>query len=92
MFRKNLGGGIQGEANKDGSIFISESIEPGSAQERQVLAHEMKHLTEMKIGKLSYDDNHIKWNGMEYPRKDGKIFYEGQWMQEGSKNFPWEKH
>jgi hypothetical protein len=92
LYRKKLDGGIQAEANDDGTIFIDESVEPGSAEERQILSHEMKHLTDMKIGKMKYDDNHIKWNGIEYPRENGKILYEGEWVEEGGKEFPWEKH
>tara|TARA_R110000765_G_scaffold279277_1_gene376947 strand:- start:471 stop:833 length:363 start_codon:yes stop_codon:yes gene_type:complete len=92
LYRKKLDGGIQAEANDDGTIFIDESVEPGSAEERQILSHEMKHLTDMKIGKMKYDDNHIKWNGIEYPRENGKILYEGKWVEEGGKEFPWEKH
>tara|TARA_R110000824_G_scaffold348968_1_gene535837 strand:+ start:459 stop:824 length:366 start_codon:yes stop_codon:yes gene_type:complete len=92
LYRKKLGEGIQAEANNDGTIFIAQSVEPGSAEERQILTHEMKHLTDMKIGKMKYDDNWIKYNGMEYPRAEGKILYEGEWIDEGSKEFPWEKH
>ena len=77
LYRKKLDGGIQAEANDDGTIFIDESVEAG---------------TDMKIGKLKYDDNWIKWNGAEYPRKEGKILYEGEWVDEGGKEFPWEKH
>ena len=68
------------------------SVQPGSDEERQILAHEMKHLTDMKTGKLSYTDENIKWNGMSYPRANGKILYNDQWIPEGSKEFPWEKH
>ena len=92
LYRKKLGKGIQAEANSDGTIFVDVSIEPGSEEERKILAHEMRHLTDMKIGKLKYDDNHLKYNGIEYPRQDGFILYEGEWISEGSKNLPWEKH
>ena len=92
LYRKKLDGGIQAEANKDGTIFIDESVEEGSAQERQILSHEMKHLTDMKIGKLAYDDDYIKWNGQEYLRKKGKILFNGEWVPEGSQDFPWEQH
>ena len=92
LYRKKLDGGIQAEANKDGTIFIDESVEEGSAQERQILSHEMRHLTDMKIGKLAYDDDYIKWNGKEYPRKQGKILFDGEWGPEGGKDFPWEQH
>ena len=90
VLRKNLKGGVMGEANNDGSIFISDKIEEGSSEERQVLAHEMKHMTAMKLGKLAYDDNYIKWNGESFPRKNGKILFEGKWIPEGDRNFPWE--
>jgi len=91
VLRKSLKSGVLGEANSDGSIFIHKKVAPGSEQEQHVLMHEMVHMTDMKVGKLAYDDNHIKWNGEIYPRKNGKIFYEEQWIPEGSKDFPWEK-
>ena len=91
VLRKNLEGGVLGEANNDGSIFIHKKVEPGSEQEQHVLMHEMVHMTDMKVGKLAYDDNHIMWNGEIHPRKNGKIFYQDKWIPEGSKDFPWEK-
>ena len=91
VLRKSLKGGVLGEANNDGSIFIHKKVKPGSEQEQHIIMHEMVHMTDMKLGKLAYDDNHIKWNGEIYPRKDGKIFYQEQWIPEGSKDFPWEK-
>lgn len=92
LFRKTLGNNIQAEANDDGTIFIDNSVEPGSAEERQILMHEMKHLTDMKIGKMKYTDNDITWNGAKYPRAEGKILFEGKWIPEGGKQLPWEKH
>ena len=91
VLRKNLKGGILGEANNDGSIFIHKDVIPGSDQEKEVIMHEMVHQTDMKVGKLAYDDNFIKWMGTKYDRKNGKIFYNNEWVEEGSKDFPWEK-
>ena len=91
VLRKKLGGGVLGEANNDGSIFIHEKVVPGSEQQQHILMHEMVHQTDMKIGKLAYDDNFIKWDGEIYDRKNGKIFYNNEWVPEGSKDFPWEK-
>ena len=91
VLRKSLKGGVLGEANNDGSIFIHKKVKPGSEQEQHILMHEMVHMTDMKIGKLDYDDNHIKWNGVVYPRKGGKILYQDQWIPEGDKSFPWEQ-
>ena len=92
LYRKKLDGDIQAEANNDGTIFIDESVEAGSAEERQILIHEMKHLTDMKIGKMKYTDNSLTWNGQEYPRAEGKVLFEGEWVDEGGKQFPWEQH
>tara|TARA_Y100000593_G_C4069936_1_gene218627 strand:+ start:42 stop:464 length:423 start_codon:yes stop_codon:yes gene_type:complete len=94
VIRKELGEGIKGEANMDGSIYISNDIVPGSKEEREVLIHEMRHVTDMKIGKLKYEDDYIKYNGETYERKtiDGvdMIQFEGEWYQAGDNNFPWE--
>ena len=46
VIRKPLAEGILGEANMDGSIFISDKIIPGSEEERQVINHEMRHATD----------------------------------------------
>ena len=91
VLRKELEGSILGESNNDGSIFISNKLIPGSPEEKHVIMHEMVHQTDMKVGKLAYSDNYLKWNGEIYNRQDGMIEYEGQWMPEGSKDFPWEK-
>ena len=92
VLRKKLAGGIKAEANIDGSIFLDKSVEPGSEQERAILLHEMKHLVDMKTGKLSYTDNDITWMGESYKREKGMINYNGKWTPEGSKDFPWEQH
>ena len=69
VIRVPLEEGVLGEANMDGSIYISDMIEPDSYQERQTISHEMRHATDMKIGKLEYADDYIKWNGIMFPRK-----------------------
>ncbi len=92
VIRKKLVGGVKAEANIDGSIFLDTSVEPNSEQERAILLHEMKHLVDMKTGKLSYTDDSITWMGQEYERKNGKIEFQGKWVPEGSKEFPWEQH
>ena len=92
VIRKPLPKGIMGEANNDGSIFISDKVIPGSAEERKILMHEMKHMVDMKVGKLAYTDNDITWMGESYERKNGKINYNGEWLPEGDTTFPWEQH
>tara|TARA_R110002020_G_scaffold40776_4_gene120366 strand:+ start:756 stop:1178 length:423 start_codon:yes stop_codon:yes gene_type:complete len=94
VIRKPLGDNIMGEANMDGSIYLSENIIPGSREEGKVLSHEMRHATDMKIGKLKYEDDYIKYNGETYKRQtiEGQdmIHYNGKWTQAGSTDFPWE--
>mgnify|MGYP003109302700 CR=1 FL=1 len=91
VIKKSLGKGILGEANNDGTMFISNKVKPGSEQERHVIMHEMVHMTDMKLGKLAYNDDYIKWNGEVYDRKDGMIFFNNEWMPEGDSSFPWEQ-
>ena len=95
VIRKNLAPGIMGEANMDGSIYISDKIVPGSFEERQVVSHEMRHATDIKIGKLEYTDDYIKWNGERFQREtiDGKdmINVDGEWKEAGHEDFPWEQ-
>tara|TARA_Y100001973_G_C5155406_1_gene310440 strand:- start:897 stop:1322 length:426 start_codon:yes stop_codon:yes gene_type:complete len=94
VIRVPLAKGINGEANMDGSIYISDKIVPGSIQERQTINHEMRHATDMKIGKLEYGDDYIKYNGETFPRATIKgldmILIEGEWKEAGHTGFPWE--
>ena len=95
VIRKTLDEGILGEANMDGTIFISDKIVPGSEEERQVINHEMRHATDMKLGKLAYSDDSVTYNGQVYPRKtiNGKdmIIVDGVAKEAGSEGFPWER-
>jgi len=95
VIRKKLEEGILGEANMDGSIFISDKVQPNSPMEKQVLLHEMRHATDMKLGKLSYGDDFVKYDGVTYPRETinskDMIKVDGQWKEAGEDNFPWEK-
>ena len=94
VIRKNLEEGILGEANMDGTIYISDKIIPGSEEERQVINHEMRHSTDMKVGKLEYGDDYIKYNGDTFVRetRNGKdmINIYGEWKEAGDTGFPWE--
>tara|TARA_R100000231_G_C5202560_1_gene127860 strand:- start:72 stop:509 length:438 start_codon:yes stop_codon:yes gene_type:complete len=94
VIRKPLEEGILGEANMDGSIFISDKIIPGSEEEKQVINHEMRHSTDMRLGKLAYGDDFVKYNGVTYPRVtiNGKdmIIVDGVAKQAGDEGFPWE--
>ena len=94
VIRKDLEQGVLGEANMDGSIYLSNTVQPNSQEETQVLLHEMRHATDMKTGKLAYGDDFVEYNGITYPRETigGKdmIKVDGKWKEAGD-DFPWEK-
>tara|TARA_R100000458_G_scaffold10760_1_gene8519 strand:- start:338 stop:772 length:435 start_codon:yes stop_codon:yes gene_type:complete len=94
VVRMPLEKGVFGEANMDGSIYVNDKLDPNSIEMRQVINHEMRHATDMRIGKLSYADDHIMYNGERFERRDinGKdmIMVEGQWKEAGDTGFPWE--
>ena len=94
VIRKDLEEGVMGEANMDGSIYISNKLTPDSFEEGQVISHEMRHVTDIKIGKLEYTDDYIKWNGETFPRKTrydkDMIKIDGKWKEAGHGEFPWE--
>tara|TARA_R100001594_G_C3940338_1_gene240443 strand:+ start:241 stop:675 length:435 start_codon:yes stop_codon:yes gene_type:complete len=94
VIRKPLDRDIMGEANMDGSIYINENIIPGSFEERQTINHEMRHSTDMKIGKLAYDDDHVMYNGERFERQNingvDSILVDNEWKEVGSHDFPWE--
>ena len=89
-----LAEGIMGEANMDGTIFVNNKLDPDSTEYRQVINHEMRHATDMKLGKLAYDDDHIMYNGERFERQDidgvDSILVDGEWKEAGDTGFPWE--
>lgn len=82
--------GVLGKAHKDGTIQVKKGLSP--AKKKEVIAHEKKHIADMKSGKLNYDNQNVYWNGKAYPRLQGKkIVYNGVAYLEGHKKLPWEK-
>ena len=94
IIRKRLEPGVLGEANMDGSIYISDQLIPGSHEETQTVNHEMRHATDIKLGKTEYADDYVKYNGETFARetRDGKdmINIYGEWKEAGDEGFPWE--
>ena len=85
---KDLGKGIMGRANNDGTIEIDKNLSP--TQKKKVIAHEQQHQRDMKSGKLNYDDDFVYWKGSKYPRVGGKIEYNNKKYIEGHPKLPWE--
>ena len=94
VIRVPLEEGVMGEANMDGSIYINNNIIPGSHEDKQVINHEMRHATDMKLGKLAYTDHSVTYNGKKFPRMDidgvDSILVDGEWKEAGHTGFPWE--
>ena len=94
VIRKKLEPGILGEANMDGTIYVSNQLDPDSFEMRQTIMHEMKHATNIKIGKEGYADDYVMYNGDKFPRetRNGKdmILIEGEWKEAGDEDLPWE--
>jgi len=94
VIRVPLEDGIMGEANMDGSIYVNENLTPGSYDFNQTINHEMRHATDMKIGKLAYDDDSVTYNGEVFARetRNGKdmVKVDGKWKEAGDTGFPWE--
>ena len=89
-----LAEGIMGEANMDGSIYISDQLDPNGEDYSQTVNHEMRHATDMRLGKLAYGDDHIMYNGERFDRQDingvDSIRVDGKWKEAGDTGFPWE--
>ena len=94
VIRKDLEPGVLGESNMDGSIYISDQLVPGSYEETRTVSHEMRHATDIKLGKTEYADDYVKYNGETFARetRDGKdmINIYGEWKEAGDEGFPWE--
>ena len=92
VFRKKLDENILAEANMDGSIYVSKDLQPDDPMLKQAIVHEMQHITAMKIGNETYDDNAVYYEGEVWPRGDGYITdpNTGKKYQEGDKSLPWE--
>ena len=94
VIRKRLESGVLGEANMDGSIYVSDQLDPNSVEMRQTINHEMRHATDMKIGITEYADDYVMHNGEKFPRetRNGKdmILVWGEWKEAGDEGFPWE--
>ena len=86
---KRLSNGEAGQAHSDGTIEVDPNL--SKEEKRKTIQHEKKHVRDMEDGDLSYTDNSLTYNGKTYERKGGKINYNGKWIKEGSKEFPWEK-
>ena len=94
VFKKELGKDIIAEANMDGSIFMNKDYDIDSPMMKHAMAHEMQHITKMKTGEETYDDNAVYFQGEVWPRGNGYITnpHTGKKHKEGDKSLPWESN
>ena len=94
FLKKQLGPDIIAEANIDGSIFVSKDVDENSSEYQQAMVHEVQHITAMRIGSETYDDDNVYFQGEVWPRENGYIIdpSTGKKYEEGSKDLPWENN
>jgi len=90
IVKKNLGKNINAEAGNDGKIYIDNNIKKGTTAYKKAVKHELVHMNQMESGRADYDDNNVIWEGKKYPRKNGKVLFNGAWHEEGDHDLPWE--
>jgi|TARA_R110000787_G_scaffold282632_1_gene394606 hypothetical protein len=86
VFEKNLEGGVQAEANRDGTIFVQKGLSKNEISE--AVKHEKVHIDQMRQGRLQYDENTVTWK--KDTRSPARV-YKRLTMNEGDPNFEWEK-
>ena len=79
-----------GQTFNDGTIQVDPNLSP--IEREKTIAHEQEHVRQMNEDGLDYDDNFVYYKGAKHRRKNGNIRYNGKWMKEGDKKFPWEAH
>ena len=80
LYHTRLEDGVLGKALNNGSILMNKDIKD-PIQYKQVLAHEMGHMHQIKNGDLNYDDKNVYYKGKTYSRSN---------MKEGNSALPWE--
>ena len=85
VFEKQLGDGIQAEANRDGTIFVQKGLSQNKVN--KAVEHEKVHLDQMAQGKLNYTADTVTWK--KDTRSPARV-YTRQTMPEGGRGLPWE--
>lgn len=85
IIKDDLDKGVEAEANRDGTIFVSSDVSESKIDE--AVRHEKVHLDQMASGRLQYSEDSVTW------KKDTKSparVYSRATMEEGAHNLPWE--
>ena len=94
VFVKKLEDGVLAEANMDGSIYVSKDYDLDTPMMKYTMNHEMQHLTKIRTGEETYDDDYVYFNGEVWQRDEGYVIdpRTGKKYIEGDKELPWESN
>tara|TARA_R100000995_G_scaffold77598_1_gene47740 strand:- start:39 stop:434 length:396 start_codon:yes stop_codon:yes gene_type:complete len=94
IIRKELDANVMAEANMDGSIYVNKNLRSDDPMLKQAILHEMQHITAMKLGTETYDDDAVYFHGETWKRDNGYIInpHTGERLIEGDNSLPWEKN
>lgn len=85
IIKDDLEEGVQAEANRDGTIFVSSDLPESKVQD--AVDHEKVHLDQMASGRLQYSDDSVTW---KRDTKSPARKYDRATMNEGHPDFEWE--
>ena len=96
ILKDDLEKGIEGEANRDGTIFVDSKLSDKKVKE--AVDHEKVHLDQMAQGRLQYDNQTVTWKkdtkspARVYKRINGNLVdvKTGKGAKEGG-DFEWER-
>ena len=85
IIKDDLEEGVQAEANRDGTIFVSSDLPESKVQD--AVNHEKVHLDQMASGRLQYSDDSVTW---KRDTRSPARKYDRATMNEGHPDFEWE--
>lgn len=85
VFSKKLDDGVGAEANRDGTIFVDESL--NASGRRKAVEHEKIHLEQIAQGRLQYSNDSVTWK--KDTRSPARVYKRSD-MKEGASNLEWE--
>jgi hypothetical protein len=86
ILKDDLEKGVEAEANRDGTIFVSSKLSDKKIEE--AVAHEKVHLDQLASGRLQYSADSVTWK--KDTRSPARV-YNRATMNEGHPDFEWEK-
>jgi len=96
VYEKDLEDGVVGEANQDGTTFVSKDAT--IKEKAEAKSHEDVHHDQMTQGRLGYTEEEVWWKDKtasptkRYKRNKGSLIaMDGSGSDTEGGNFPWEK-